>query len=68
MLLSVNPDTYVRKLRKYFKCVWKDMVVACYCKTFKISDSVWVTPLLKFSPSIFIAISQKVVVAEVDYI
>lgn len=68
MLLLVNPDTYVRKLRKYFKCVWKDMVVAYYCKTFKISDSVWVTPLLKFGRDIFLAISQKAVVAEVDYI
>lgn len=35
MLLLVNPDTYVRKLRKYVKCVWKDMVVAYYCKTLK---------------------------------
>lgn len=68
MLLLVNPDTYVRELRKYFKCVWKDMVVAYYCKTFKISDSMWVTPLLKFGLSIFLAFSEQVVVAEVDYI
>lgn len=35
MLLLVNPDAYVRKLRKCVKRVWKDMVVACYCKTLK---------------------------------
>lgn len=67
MLLLVNPDTYVRELRKYFKCVWKDTMFTYYCETFKISDSVWVT-LLKFHLNIFLAISQKVVMAEVDYI
>lgn len=68
MLLLVNPDTYVRKLRKYFKSVWKGTMITYYCETFKISDSVRVTPLLKFGLNIFLAISQKVVVAEVDYI
>lgn len=35
VLLLVNPDTYVRKLRKHFKCVWKDIAVAYYCKILK---------------------------------
>lgn len=68
MLLLVNPDTEVRKLRKHFQCVWKDAMVTYYSKTFNISDSVWVTPLLKFGLNIFLALSQKVMVAEVDYI
>lgn len=35
MLLLVNPDTYVRKLRKYFQSVWKYTMVAYYSKTLK---------------------------------
>lgn len=66
MLLLVNPDTYVRKLRKYLKCVWKDTTIAHYCKTLKISDSMRITPL--FDLNIFLAISQKGEVAEGDYI
>lgn len=40
MLLLVNPDTYVRKLRKYFQSVWKYTMFAYYCRTLKTSDSV----------------------------